>query len=295
LLSRPGAAYTPLRFPGQYHDLETGLHYNFHRYYDPETGRYISHDPLGLDPAPDSLAYVVNPTGWVDPLGLAPCNKSNKNQDKGDATKVAQGSQTGKYKLGSYHGYDTYLDSHQNKHQSTKMGELGTYKSKTGTQFPPNVGISQHQNYLGPTAASIGKQGPTESPALTNKHDAYLAADQQQAEKYKTWQDAQKKYNHDQGATAADVDKARQNYLDAKKTTAAKQDEYGQAHQKYNKDGYVDSQGNFTTNSQASRDGIRYQTSTDNTTNPPHVDYHAYPDDKAGGVGKWKQHDSKTK
>ena len=43
----PARAWTPLRFPGQYHDRETGLHYNFHRYYDPETGRYLSHDPLG--------------------------------------------------------------------------------------------------------------------------------------------------------------------------------------------------------------------------------------------------------
>ena len=70
MVSQSGSAYTPLRFPGQYHDSETGLHYNLYRYYDPETGRYLSHDPLGLDPAPDSFAYVTNPTGWIDPLGL---------------------------------------------------------------------------------------------------------------------------------------------------------------------------------------------------------------------------------
>jgi RHS repeat-associated protein len=72
VLSGPGRAYTPLRFPGQYHDAETGLHYNVNRYYDPEVGRYLSHDPLGLAPAPDSLAYVGNPTALIDPLGLAP-------------------------------------------------------------------------------------------------------------------------------------------------------------------------------------------------------------------------------
>ncbi|MFI5593099.1 RHS repeat-associated core domain-containing protein [Amycolatopsis sp. NPDC051758] len=72
VVSAGGAAGTPLRFPGQYHDPETGLHYNRYRYYDPETGRYLSHDPLGLTPAPDSLAYVGNPTAMVDPLGLAP-------------------------------------------------------------------------------------------------------------------------------------------------------------------------------------------------------------------------------
>ncbi|MDT0317669.1 DUF6531 domain-containing protein [Streptomyces millisiae] len=66
------AAYTPLRFPGQYHDTETGLHYNHHRYYDPETARYLSQDPLGLAPSPNPLAYVVNPHVLADPLGLAP-------------------------------------------------------------------------------------------------------------------------------------------------------------------------------------------------------------------------------
>ncbi|MET8182216.1 DUF6531 domain-containing protein [Streptomyces sp. NPDC005336] len=62
--------YTPLRFPGQYHDPETGLHYNFFRHYDPETARYLTPDPLGLSPAPNPLAYVPNPHTWVDPLGL---------------------------------------------------------------------------------------------------------------------------------------------------------------------------------------------------------------------------------
>ncbi|MHB6910699.1 DUF6531 domain-containing protein [Streptomyces sp. DB-54] len=65
-------AYTPLRFPGQYFDSETGLHYNFHRYYDPETARYTTSDPLGLKPAPNPSAYVINPHTWADPLGLAP-------------------------------------------------------------------------------------------------------------------------------------------------------------------------------------------------------------------------------
>ncbi|MFF1708776.1 RHS repeat-associated core domain-containing protein [Streptomyces sp. NPDC058268] len=66
-------AYTPLRFPGQYFDPETGLHYNFFRHYDPETARYVSPDPLGLAPAPNPVAYVRNPCLWSDPLGLTPC------------------------------------------------------------------------------------------------------------------------------------------------------------------------------------------------------------------------------
>lgn len=69
----PGStAHTPLRFPGQYADPETGLHYNYFRHYDPETARYTSPDPLGLEPAPNPVTYVHNPHTWIDPEGLKP-------------------------------------------------------------------------------------------------------------------------------------------------------------------------------------------------------------------------------
>ncbi|MFJ8195411.1 RHS repeat-associated core domain-containing protein [Streptomyces sp. NPDC096152] len=63
-------AYTPIRFPGQYFDPETGLHYNYFRHYDPEAARYLTPDPLGLAPSPNPVAYVHNPLTWADPLGL---------------------------------------------------------------------------------------------------------------------------------------------------------------------------------------------------------------------------------
>src|SRR5439155_26863944 len=68
------AADCPLRFPGQYHDPETGLSYNYFRYYDPETARYSSPDPLGLAAAPNHHAYVNNPHTAADPVGLIPCD-----------------------------------------------------------------------------------------------------------------------------------------------------------------------------------------------------------------------------
>lgn len=68
----------PLRFPGQYADAETGLHYNFHRYYDPATARYLTPDPLGLSPSPHDFTYVINPYSWSDPLGLKECPKDKK-------------------------------------------------------------------------------------------------------------------------------------------------------------------------------------------------------------------------
>ncbi|MEV3908926.1 putative T7SS-secreted protein [Streptomyces canus] len=84
-------AYTPLRFPGQYYDPETGLHYNYFRHYDPETGRYTAPDPLGLEPAPNPVAYVSNPHVWIDPLGLTPCEPGEGEQSLYKAPQRGQG------------------------------------------------------------------------------------------------------------------------------------------------------------------------------------------------------------
>ncbi|WP_080423856.1 RHS repeat-associated core domain-containing protein [Burkholderia ubonensis] len=64
------AAGNPIRFQGQYHDDETGLHYNRHRYYDPNCGRFISKDPIGLAGGINVFRYAPNPISWIDPLGL---------------------------------------------------------------------------------------------------------------------------------------------------------------------------------------------------------------------------------
>jgi len=61
-----------LRFSKQYYDAETGLHYNTMRYYDPELGRYMRPDPMGIEPADNVYSFANNcPTYFVDIKGLA--------------------------------------------------------------------------------------------------------------------------------------------------------------------------------------------------------------------------------
>ncbi|RON10681.1 type IV secretion protein Rhs [Pseudomonas brassicacearum] len=86
----------PLRFQGQYFDAESGLHYNRHRYYNPDIGRYLTPDPIKLAGGLNGYQYTPNPTGWVDPLGLSgncpPPNKPGcKAPDDVGGAKVDEG------------------------------------------------------------------------------------------------------------------------------------------------------------------------------------------------------------
>jgi RHS repeat-associated protein len=73
----------PVRFQGQYYDNESGLHYNRFRYYDPDIGRFVSVDPIGLLGGANTFAYTSNPVSWVDPLGLTPCRFSENSENPG--------------------------------------------------------------------------------------------------------------------------------------------------------------------------------------------------------------------
>jgi RHS repeat-associated protein len=80
----------PIRFLGQYLDDETELHYNLHRYYDPNIGRFVSSDPIGLAGGLNLHLYASNPTQWTDPVGLAG-KKGITPNNKGSRTAIEGG------------------------------------------------------------------------------------------------------------------------------------------------------------------------------------------------------------
>ncbi|HUQ84047.1 MAG TPA: RHS repeat-associated core domain-containing protein [Gemmatimonadaceae bacterium] len=77
----------PFRFPGQWYDEETGLHYNRHRYFDPGVGQFVSQDPIGIAGGLNLYRYAPNPLNFVDLFGLTVCENRKKGEDFKNAVK----------------------------------------------------------------------------------------------------------------------------------------------------------------------------------------------------------------
>lgn len=92
------SAYQPFRLQNRYADRETGLHYNFFRYYEPECGRFINQDPIGLAGGSNLYWALQNSQMWADPLGLSSkkspgtCNDPCAGQDPAGEAAGWQGS-----------------------------------------------------------------------------------------------------------------------------------------------------------------------------------------------------------
>jgi len=74
-----------LRLQGQYADIETGLHYNTFRFYDPEAGRFVTQDPIGLEGSSNLYRYAANPIIWIDPWGWECWSSARKRYWKAEA------------------------------------------------------------------------------------------------------------------------------------------------------------------------------------------------------------------
>ena len=80
-------AYQPFRLQNQYADRETGLHYNFFRYYEPDAERFVNQDPIGLEGGDNIYLFSPNIQSWIDPLGLLSWNTARKQFWKAEAKK----------------------------------------------------------------------------------------------------------------------------------------------------------------------------------------------------------------
>ena len=134
-----------LRYPGQYFDKETGLHYNYFRSYRPADGTYTQADPIGLDGGWNGYLYAeASPLMFTDPLGLAPDGHHwvigpirNDPNLSPEARQVFRDAKTGYY--GERHGWDK-------PHSEYNKGVQELWNSKKFD--PPNMSKAQAQDFV---------------------------------------------------------------------------------------------------------------------------------------------------
>jgi len=118
-----------LRFQGQYEDVETGLYYNLNRYYDPSTGRYINHDPIGTSGGLNLYQYCPNPVEWIDPLGLTSkeeCQKKYRALTEKQAEQALAGRAISPKNIDAKHTIQQHIDDGR---LETQFNSLGSFKS----------------------------------------------------------------------------------------------------------------------------------------------------------------------
>lgn len=76
--SKTGTGTTPLQFAGEYRDAETGLYYLRARYYHPQTGQFLSRDPIETQTRKPYSYAASSPLNFIDPTGLAECKGTNQ-------------------------------------------------------------------------------------------------------------------------------------------------------------------------------------------------------------------------
>lgn len=139
LLHHAALPHQPLRYAGQYADSETGLHYNLFRYYDPQVGRFIVQDPIGLVGGWNLYQYAPNPLRWVDPLGLMVLYRGmSLDEFSGlmkEGWKAGQGTMEGKWFAESYKDAVTW---------GNKMGHGGETFKVVQIDIPDHIADSMH-------------------------------------------------------------------------------------------------------------------------------------------------------
>ena len=143
-----------LRFQGQYFDDETGLHYNTFRYYDPEVGRFVTQDPIGIVGGNNLYSYAPSAVGWVDPLGLT-CSSDAKllRASMEEADVIAPNFKNSAHHIVFSNSTDTRM-----KWLRRRMGRLGV-----------DVNSADNGIYL-PTSSAVKDAAGTSLPAHSKIH-----------------------------------------------------------------------------------------------------------------------------
>jgi RHS repeat-associated protein len=127
-------------FPGQYFDAETGLWYNWHRYYDAQLGRYLQSDPIGLAGGINTYNYTLgNPVSNTDPTGLNPA--------------LLLGCGAGL--VGGFMAGDAFVNAQADRHASAKGGT----SSCEGKAGDTNPGLVDGAGKVADAMNSFGKVG----------------------------------------------------------------------------------------------------------------------------------------
>ncbi|MLP09128.1 type IV secretion protein Rhs, partial [Salmonella enterica subsp. enterica] len=137
----------------QYFDEESGLHYNRYRYYEPESGRYISADPIGLAGGLNNYAYVPNPLSYIDPLGLS-CSSDAKalRENMVAAGKVEPNFQNSAHHIVMSNSTDSRMVALQNKMKTLGI-DINT--AENGIFLPSNSKVQLPAGNTLPNHASI--------------------------------------------------------------------------------------------------------------------------------------------
>jgi len=137
-----GSIDNPLRYQGQYHDPETGLHYNRYRYFDSNIGQFVGQDPLRLATGSNLYAYAPNAIAWADPLGL-----HSTEVDYG-STDLSQMAQAYRMDNGIFGGRNVavfeYLDHNGMPNYVTQVSQ-GKHAERRIAEYLDKIGIKPEQ------------------------------------------------------------------------------------------------------------------------------------------------------